>query len=389
MHSKEEDAMSNLSEFELWANYYAKRVSQVLPHEITNELIDELAKEDSFNRWGFCWCDLSQHNLSQIDKEHLKKITFSTSTIWPNMQNMPKDFDPAQIIENGKNPMLNINELHKNGITGKGVLVAVIDSLPVNPKHVELNSAKVKYENVCNASDKHFHGDIVLANICGKNIGVAPDVFVYHYCQSMAIEKINKDMIKILFDILHKIENGEPIKIVSRSGMLCFDKSKYDGLEEDRKSIKELKNKIESLGCKVLDSIDFAEAGFHCGHFCFDDDNKNIDNIKMASWLTQKDKTSYANKMIFVCGGKSIPDTLTNDGYKFEQDDCFSWTIPQCAGLYALCLQANSNLSFEDFIELCRNSCDVNKNGYNIINPQHVINKVFENNKSVIGSEKL
>ena len=211
---------------------HVKELNKVLKkhavdHKITNQLVDELLKpdnliyEDMFQRWGFCWVDLSSYDLSELDVEHLRKLTFNSSTKWPEKDKMPKDFNPEKIIENGKDPMLGIRELHKAGITGKGAIVATIDAKPQNPEHIEIKDSSITYQSMEKPEkyDSHFHGDCILANLCGKTTGVAPDCDVYHYYKESGgeFEKTNKNTIKILENILKKLESGEQIKIISRS----------------------------------------------------------------------------------------------------------------------------------------------------------------------------
>jgi len=84
------------------------------------------AKKDDI--WGYDMrsCDVSQLDLSVI--QSCNDITFDTDTKFPdNPDKLPADFDAGYILEFNKNPGLGIRELHKQGITGKGVSIAVID----------------------------------------------------------------------------------------------------------------------------------------------------------------------------------------------------------------------------------------------------------------------
>ena len=264
--------------------FYVQNITKELPEVITNEVIDNLiATQGSFLNWGFCWCDLSKNDLNSLDLKHLRLLSFNSSTIWPTKDKMPKGFDPKQILKDRRNPMLEIKKLHKRGITGKNVIVATIDSLPEKPNHIELKNANIEYVNLFNETDKHFHGDGILDNLCGKNVGVAPDIKVYHYSKPSGQNDNDSNRIIILQDILQKIKNGKKIKIVSISGEL----DKYPNPNPNPKEVKKLfklKDEIEKLGCKVLYSSAFAEAGFGCGHIDYDKDYKNIDNIEISDF---------------------------------------------------------------------------------------------------------
>ncbi len=375
-------------------------------YKITNQLIDDLLipdnflNRDMFQRWGFCWSDVSDYDFSELDVEHLRKLTFNSSTKWPEKDKMPKGFDPEKIIENGKDPMLGIRELHKAGITGKGTIVATIDSKPQNPEHIEIKDSSITYQSIEKPEKyySHFHGDCILANLCGKTVGVAPECNAYHYYQDCGgeVKKLNKNTIKILENILKKLENGEQIKIISRSGPLFYDQDyidrmgdkAYKEIDKDKNTIEMLTKKIEQYGCVIFDANKFGSCGFHCGHLFYDEDKYDIDNIRMASWLDKNNPAQEAwekCRMHFICGGKCVPEYYSDNGYKFEQDDCYSWTIPQCAGLYALCLQVNPNITFDEYVDICKSTCDTNKNGFKIVNP----GKVIESAKNYKPEEQL
>ncbi|MCP4146723.1 MAG: hypothetical protein GY757_03140, partial [bacterium] len=60
----------------------------------------------------------------------LKYCSFDTATPWPPKNKMPAGFSPEDIIETGKSHGLGIKSLHSQGITGKGIKVAIIDYTP-------------------------------------------------------------------------------------------------------------------------------------------------------------------------------------------------------------------------------------------------------------------
>lgn len=81
-------------------------------------------------------CDFRLEDLSLLDLSAvsggMSSIVFDTFTTWPDK--LPKDFDPKAIMETGKDPGLGIRSLHKKGIAGKGVNIAITsvstDSFP-------------------------------------------------------------------------------------------------------------------------------------------------------------------------------------------------------------------------------------------------------------------
>ena len=187
-----------------------------LPRVITNEWVDKKRKEwsdgenysyvaDIFRLFGLGYTDLSKYDLSKLDKEHMAMLTFNSSTIWPSADKMPKDYNPQEILERGKDPMLGIRELHKSGITGKGVAIACMDNC-INTSHIEFSDANIHIKDEVK-QEPHFHGEGVLSNLLGKNIGVAPDVECYYYAVHFWNgEKFIELYTRYLDDIINKIK---------------------------------------------------------------------------------------------------------------------------------------------------------------------------------------
>jgi subtilisin family serine protease len=79
-----------------------------------------------------------------------------------------------------------VSDAHSAGITGKGVLVGVLDS-GCDADHLELREKRVDFRYVplrpsssamraCRGFDTHGHGTHVCGIVAGKNVGIAPDV---------------------------------------------------------------------------------------------------------------------------------------------------------------------------------------------------------------------
>lgn len=73
-------------------------------------------------------CDITLLNL--LDKfDALLRADFDTRTIWP--YSLPEGINPKKILETGKCPGPGIRQMHKEGVNGKGVGIAVIASPPL------------------------------------------------------------------------------------------------------------------------------------------------------------------------------------------------------------------------------------------------------------------
>jgi subtilisin family serine protease len=123
--------------------------------------------------------------LSKLDLrnfiENLMYAMFDDRTVWPTPNRMPPDFDWQKIMELGKNPGLGVRTLHKRGITGKGVGVAMIDQ-PLLTEHQEYVDRLRLYEenNVKESDISRMHGPAVASIAVGKTVGVAPGADLYY-----------------------------------------------------------------------------------------------------------------------------------------------------------------------------------------------------------------
>lgn len=97
---------------------------------------------------------------------------------------MPYSFKPKKIMELGKSPGLGIKKLHKTGVTGKGVGIAIIDqALLVD--HVEYKDNIKLYEEIhCSDKTAQMHGPTVASIAVGKNTGVAPEADLYYIAET-------------------------------------------------------------------------------------------------------------------------------------------------------------------------------------------------------------
>lgn len=132
--------------------------------------------------------DLRSAYLEDLDlsgaKADLLHALFDSKTQWPASDKIPSDFDWQTIMETGKNPGLGIRSLHEEGITGKGVNIAIIDQ-PLIIDHIEYPDRIKLYEeiNVVPGTPSQMHGPGVTSIAVVKTTGVAPDANVYYIAE--------------------------------------------------------------------------------------------------------------------------------------------------------------------------------------------------------------
>lgn len=351
----------------------------LIPKSITNEWLKEQLKDTEqqgsgtniFPLWGFCYQDLRKHDLSNIDLDLLLKVPFDSSTKWPKL--LPKGFNPNTILKN-RQLGYQFKEVHQLGITGKGILVAVIDH-PTSINHIEIKDKIKKYiilDERFNVS--HFHGLAVLSHLCGETLGIAPGVEVLFYggqpyfgdTKPEKHQCIVSFAIKCLTDIKDKIKNGYPIRIVNMSNSWLF----YGPLELQAEAA-QLRVELGRLGCTVIDLPKFFD-DFRYLVCKPTDDFENIDNYYLPPFFGVDSK----KRLNFVTGGKVVASYLTEKDYLYDPVGSASYSIPQLSGLYALALQLNPQLSYELFIEICKENAVSNKKGYRIISCLATINAI-------------
>lgn len=106
-------------------------------------------------------------------------LSYNERTTWPDASRLPAGFDPKTVMENAKNPGLGVRALHKRGITGKGVNLAIIDQ-PLYLDHPEYAGKIAAYVTYCGFSVSSMHGPAVASLLVGADCGTAPDARVYY-----------------------------------------------------------------------------------------------------------------------------------------------------------------------------------------------------------------
>jgi hypothetical protein len=112
-------------------------------------------------------CDLSKLDLRNSIND-LLYASFDDRTVWPVPNRMPSDFDSKRIMELGKNPGLGVHSLHKRGITGRGVGIAILDQ-PLLVDHQEYGDRLRLYEENDSGPWRQGPDERLRLNIKAKN----------------------------------------------------------------------------------------------------------------------------------------------------------------------------------------------------------------------------
>ena len=365
--------------------------------------------------------DLSDQNLSKIPIEVLQTVDFDTETIWPEKDKLPNGFNPKKLLEKSKNPGLGIKKLHEQGITGQGIVVAIIDQkLDIN--HPEYKDSISDYQEYDEAKNEpiSMHGPAVTSLLVGKDCGVAPGAKLVY--KAVPSDHYFYGWSKALNDIIENnkhIPQNEQVRIVSCSIGYMIDNPE-PGLDKWIKTIQ----KAQEAGIFVIDvggdkiDIDFTGGGspenkddfesYRPG-LAYNDEKEDINKLildkliaegnidKILEWIkeTSKDellnisdsdlrkkiethlaelKNKMATEIIVPSDYRTMASSWSKKGqYMYNGKGGMSWSVPYLAGLFALALQINPNLQKEEIAEIIKKSAVVNNKGLKIVNPEGII----------------
>ncbi|MBP6925697.1 MAG: S8/S53 family peptidase [Candidatus Pacebacteria bacterium] len=359
--------------------------------------------------------DLSKKNLAYVPIDVLQTIEFDTETIWP--EKLPKNFDPEKLLEESKNPGLGIKELHDQGITGHGVVVAIIDQ-KLDMSHPEYKDSVSDYQEYGETQKEAIsvHGPAVASLLVGKDCGVAPGAKLVYKAVPAGRNFLLEA--EALSDIVQKnktLPANEKVKIVSCS-IGYMEEKPEPGLNEWIKALKVAKEAgvfVVDVGGNQID-IPFSGGGSHENKDNFENyfpwlrqnngdeeldklvTEGNIDEILKKLRETKKDELSSISDsdlkkkieahleelrtgIIVPSDYRTMASSWSKEGnYMYNGKGGLSWSVPYLAGLFALALQVNPNLQREEIAEIIKESVVVNKKGLRIVNPKGIIDLAKE-----------
>lgn len=307
--------------------------------------------------------DLRSTDVSGLDVSNrlhdLLHADFDSKTRWP--KNLPQGFDPAQIMQLGRNPGLGLHHLHRKGITGKGVGIAIIDqTLLVD--HAEYKDRLRLYEEIHNPTDvAAMHGPAVASIAVGKTLGVAPGADLYYIAETHGNfhnAKFDWDFsflaqsIERILEINRQLPAANKIRVISLSvGWSPQQKGYADVTAAVERTRKE--------NVFIVSSSIYETSGHR---FFFhglgrepmaDPDTANF--CRPGSWWSRKffsgqpDAPQGVEMLLVPMDSRCTASPTEIDDYVFYRQGGWSWSIPYIAGLYALACQVNPEMTPELF----------------------------------------
>lgn len=283
------------------------------------------------------------------------------------------------IMERGKNPGLGIRALHEQGITGKGISVAIIDqNLFLEPP--EFSDKIVQYYECgydFSQVDGSMHGPAVVSILAGETCGVAPDVSVYYAAAPSWTRDAAyyADGLSWIVNVNKGLGDNEKIRVVSVSAAPSGPGSPFD---KNLELWDEAVAQAQAAGILVIDCRSDPNTGFVRHGFYDPDDPENIE--KARNGWSYSGQTSPTTE-----GSISVPGDFRTTVEQYRKGDYFfryggngglSWSIPYAAGVLALGWQVNPELTAVEMRQLLIDSAYMNEFDELIIYPAAFIKMV-------------
>ena len=331
-------------------------------------------------------CNLSKYDLSDLPEEDLARLNFDDKTIWP--KKMPAWLDIKKINQIGKTPGLHLRDLHNQGITGKGVNMAIIDQA-LSP-HQEYNENLVFYKNLDKlAKEGSMHGVAVASIAVGKNVGVAPGANLYYisanfsdfrdYSNKKAPFNANTyaESIEYLLELNKTLPKEEKISIIAMSRGFSSDDI---GRERFLKVLEKAK-KQNIIVFSTNNVCTVSREGFYANP-----DNISFYNVP-AGWFDEEGFGFYSttDRVCVPSDYRITSSPNGNSDYVAYYRGDYSWAVPYLAGIATLAKQVNPKITQKEFEEIARKTAQrvqvkgKSGNTYPVskfINPQALIQEV-------------
>jgi len=305
--------------------------------------------------------DLRSSDLTKLDlsksEDDLLYADFDSKTKWPASDKMPADFNWQKIMETSKDPGLGVRALHDQGITGKGVGIAIIDqTLLVD--HIEYKDRLRIYEEAEDfVLQTQMHGPAVASIAAGKTVGVAPKANLYYIatgdcggftfikdfnfsCRAKAIQRI--------VEINKELPTNRKIRVLSMSFGWGPESKGYD-------EITAAVNEAKAAGIFLISSSLSETCGlkFHgLGRNPLSDPN-DFEAYEPGSWWRDYfyEQGLSADTLLVPMDARTTASPTGTEDYVFYREGGWSWSIPYLTGMYALAVQVKPDITPEEFWE--------------------------------------
>lgn len=322
----------------------------------------ETSPQELLASGDFRGADLRDLDLSGLENA-LYRSDFDTNTRWPEA--LPEGFDPAQLLELGKNPGLGLRALHEQGITGKGVGIAVIDQTLLT-EHREYGDRLRLYQEYHTAarSPASAHGPAVASIALGETVGAAPEALLYFIADDVGTgdeKNFTRDLTYYAEDVdrftalNETLPEGGKIRVISMSvGWMPED----PGAETLETAIARARTAGIAVVC--VNSRDPLLPWMGMGLRRHGSYANREDLRPGAFWKESLYNGEYLGSdgslLLVPMDRRTAASPAGEDAYAYFSEGGMSWVVPYVAGLYALACQVKPEVTYEEFLSAARDT---------------------------------
>ena len=326
----------------------------------------DLENVDRF--WGLAGMSLEQVDLRE-QTDLLRKLTFDTRTVWPAMDKLPGGFEPAKLLEDGKNPGLGVRGLHRRGIDGRGVHVAIIDQ-PLLLDHQEYAGHIERYELIDTYDVRtQMHGPPVASVLIGRTCGVAPAAILSFY----AVPSWKRDnapyaeALERILDHNDRVAPADRIRVVSISTGMFPQQAHLERWQEalDRAG----KAGLLVITCERSPSLYYKMANRVPTEAGGSQDPDDPASFELNTYGRSPDALGVP------AGGRTTASHFGPGVYTYWSEGGMSWCTPYLAGVAALGFQVDPELSPQRALLLLKETATRTAAG-TIVNPPGFVDAV-------------
>jgi hypothetical protein len=302
--------------------------------------------------------DLRSRDVSSLDlsgrTSDLLRADFDDRTRWP--EGLPAGFEVPKLKELGRNPGLGVRELHRRGITGKGVGIGIIDQ-PLLVDHVEYRDRLRLYEEIhvmAAEPNAAMHSAAVASIAAGRTVGVAPAAALYFIAETHGEVREGKfewdfkplaQSIERLLEVNRQLPPASRIRVISISV----------GWSSDQKGFAEANAAVERATKEGVFVISTAIERTH--HLAFHglgreplNDPDQFESYGPGSWwapafLSGSRRFAPDQRLLVPMDSRTTASPTGAEEYVHYAGGGWSWSVPYLAGLYALGCQVREDLT--------------------------------------------
>jgi hypothetical protein len=315
--------------------------------------------------------DLTRQHL-QGSGPDLKWATFDDATRWPAAGQLPPsaDFDPVRIMALGRNPGLGLRALHAQGITGRGVGIAIIDHiLPTG--HPEYADRLRLYEEADDLywpfNDPDLHGAAVASFALGKTIGVAPEADLFFVASHLGYTSLRglwerfvvkskvppadfhvlARAVRRILRLNVQLPPGRKIRVLAMA-------IGWEPRERGYDDIAAAAAEARAAGLLVICSSVEAVHGFKfhgLGRAPLADPDA-FESYGPGQWWEARfarDPAVIKDRLLVPMDSRTSAGYVRTAPYVFYRQGGWSWAIPYIAGAYALAAQVKPAITPDEF----------------------------------------